>query len=466
MSTQHNPSARLVERRTLLRLALAVPGAGLLAACAGPGGSSAASSAASAAAGSVKPDAPLEFFNFDGGYGKEWTTLPLDLYRKKYPNAEVKLTGGQQLPQQLQPRFVQGNPPDLIENVGLDSASLVSQNQLLDIEALLTAPAWDTSGKTVADTLLPGAAEAGKYDGKKYAMPYSYGISGIWYSRPLLEKHGWAYPRTWDEMIALCATIKGAGIAPWTYQGKFPGYLTLPLLMSAFKAAGPDLALKVDNLEPDAWKQDALIESATRYHELAAKGYLLDGTTGLSHTQSQTYWAQGKAVFIPCGSWLENELGTIAPKDFGMTVAPAQGLSASDKLPFETISGGPGGELIIPAKAKNPEGALELLRIILSKEAMRNFTKLTKSITVVAGAADGVELSPALTSMQNVIKAAGQNVYPDWSFRTWYKKLLKESDDATGALMAQELTPQDWSRRMQKAADNTAKDKTITKFTR
>jgi N-acetylglucosamine transport system substrate-binding protein len=97
---------------------------------------------------------------------------------------------------------------------------------------------------------------------------------------------------------------------------------------------------------------------------------------------------------------------------------------------------------------------------------MRNFTKLTKSITVVAGAADGVELSPALTSMQQVIKSAGQNVYPDWSFRTWYKKLLKESDDATGALMTKELTPQEWSRRMQKAADNTAKDKSITKFRR
>ncbi|MFC0626985.1 N-acetylglucosamine/diacetylchitobiose ABC transporter substrate-binding protein [Kribbella deserti] len=466
MSAQQPFTGRPVERRTLLRLALAGPVAGLTAAgCAKPAGD-AAGAPTTAISATVRGDAPLEFFNFDGGFGKEWTNLPLDLYRQKYPQAAVKLTSGQQLPQQLQPRFVQGNPPDLIENVGLDTASLVGQNQVLELESLLGAPAWDTPGKTVAATLLPGAADAGRYDGKKFAMPYTYNLSGIWYSKPLLDKHGWQYPKTWDEMIALCARIKAAGLAPWTYQGKFPGYLTVPLLMSALKAAGPQVAVAVDNLEPNAWRHEALVEAATRYHEVAAKGYLLDGTTGLSHTQAQTYWAQGKAVFIPCGSWLENELGAVVPKDFGMTAAPAQGLSAADKLPFEAISGGPGGELLVAAKAKNPQGALELLRIILSKQSMQNFTRLTKSLTVVSGAADGLDLSPALTSMRQVINAAGSHVYPDWSFRTWYKKLLKASDDATGALMARELTPQQWSKRMQDAADRTAKDASVKKFSR
>ncbi|HZX07625.1 MAG TPA: hypothetical protein VFF46_32120, partial [Kribbella sp.] len=77
-----------VDRRTLLRAALAGSAVATLASCAKPVQSKSAASAGSSVDGSK----PLEFFNFDGGYGKEWTTMPLDLYRKEFPKADVKLT--------------------------------------------------------------------------------------------------------------------------------------------------------------------------------------------------------------------------------------------------------------------------------------------------------------------------------------------------------------------------------------
>uniref|UniRef100_UPI003F49855A N-acetylglucosamine/diacetylchitobiose ABC transporter substrate-binding protein n=1 Tax=Nonomuraea bangladeshensis TaxID=404385 RepID=UPI003F49855A len=414
----------------------------------------------------VEPAAPLEFYNFDGGFGKEWTKLPLDLYRKAYPGAQVKLTSGQELQKQLAPRFVQGDVPDLIENVGLDTAALVRQNQVLTLEDLLAAPSFDVPGKTVEQTLLPGAGKTGFFDGKKYAQPYSYGMSGIWFSKTLFEKHGWTYPKTWEEMLALCSEIQKAGLAPWTYQGQYPGYLVNPILATATKAGGGAVGAAVDNLEPNAWTHPALVEAASRYHEIAAKGYLLKGTTGLSHTQAQTYWAEGKAVFIPCGSWLENELGELLPADFGMSVAPEPSLSAGDALPFETIMGGPAGELIVPAKAKNPQGGKELLRILLSQQNARAFSKLTNSLTVVAGAADGLELSHALGSMRDVINAAGQNVYPNWMLGSWYPKLLREVENATAAMMSKEIDGKAWATRIQKAADAVAKDNKIKKYKR
>jgi N-acetylglucosamine transport system substrate-binding protein len=444
----------------------------LAAGCATSGGGTTSSAPTSAAPTSianplgVNPAVPLKFYNFDGGFGKEWTKLPLDLYRKAYPGAQVKLTSGQELQKQLAPRFVQGDVPDLIENVGLDTAALVQQNQLLTLEDLLAAPSFDVPGKTVEQTLLPGAGKTGIFDGKKYAQPYSYGMSGIWFSKALLDKHGWTYPKTWEEMLALCAEIKKAGLAPWTYQGQYPGYLVTPILATATKAGGVAVGVAVDNLEPNAWTNPALLEAANRYHEIAAKDYLLKGTTGLSHTQSQTYWAQGKAVFIPCGSWLENELGDVVPADFGMSVAPECSLSANDALPYETIAGGPSGELIVPAQAKNPQGGKELLRIFLSLQNARSFSKLTNSLTVVAGASDSLELSHALTSMRDVISAAGQNVHPNWMFGSWYPKLLKEVENATAAMMSKEIDGTAWAKRIQKMADGVAKDSKIKKYKR
>lgn len=456
-----------VDRRTILRLALAAPAVGALASCAKPAGPKAASTPMTAGGIDVDPAKPLEFFNFDGGYGKAWTEVPLNLYRKKYPQAQVKLTSGQQLQQQLQPRFVQGNPPDLIENVGLDTAALVSKGQLLPLDELLKQPAFDTEGRTLAETLVPGAAEHGFYDGKKYAQAGTFGLSGIWFSKPLMDKYGWEFPKYWDEMLALCAKIKtdAPDIAPWTYQGKFPGYLSNVWLSAAMKAGGIDLVKKVDNLEPNAWRDPIFLEAAKKFEELRVKGYLLDGTTGLSHTQAQTYWAQRKAVFIPCGAWLENELGDIAPKDLGMTIKPMLGLASSDKLPAEAINGGPGGELIVPAQAKNPQGGLELIRIMMSKEAARNFSKLTNSLSVVTGASDGLELTSAVKSQRDALAAAGKNIVSDWKHRNWYKKLTLDTDNAFGAMMTGDLNAQGLIDRVQKAADAVAKDATVKKFT-
>ena len=49
------------------------------------------------------------------------------------------------------------------------------------MDSLLEAPAYGADGQTVADTLVPGAAEAGMYDGKKYASRTPSALGGIWY---------------------------------------------------------------------------------------------------------------------------------------------------------------------------------------------------------------------------------------------------------------------------------------------
>jgi len=460
-----------VDRRALLRLAalgIVVPGAA--SACAFSGGSTTTKKATGTKTAKnplgVKPDAPAEFFNFEGGYGKDWPKTTIGLYEKEFPMAKVKLSGGQQIQQLLQPRFVEGDPPDVCSSGGLDIGALFTQKQLTPLQPMLDAPAFDTPGKTVQETLAPVAAKAGVYGGKIYGQAYVYVIFGIWFSQPLMDKHGWTYPKTWDEMLALCPKIKKAGIAPWAYQGKYPGYVVTPIVDMAQKAAGAAVGVAVDNLQPNAWRNPALIAAADKFHEIAAKGYFLPGTSGLSHTQAQAYWAQGKAAFIPCGSWLENELGTIAPKDFGMTVKPTPSMAAGDKIPFEGIQVSVGGDYIVPSHGKNPQGGLELLRLMLSKQAAKKFSVGSKELTVVTGYADDLTISTAFQSRRKAIAAAGANTLSGWQYSTWYPKMSADIETATGALLTLEIGADEWSRRCQKVADATAKDSTITKFHR
>ncbi|WP_152364778.1 N-acetylglucosamine/diacetylchitobiose ABC transporter substrate-binding protein [Microlunatus speluncae] len=460
---------RRLSRRTVL--------GGSMVALMGAGGCAMGGGAGSGAPVSPRPttadnpfgvvvDQPVEFFNFEGGYGHDWFDVPVRLYNERFPNSKLAYKSSQDLPKELQPRFVDGTPPDLIGNVGLDTAGLVKQGRLVDLGPVLDAPAYDTEGKTVAETLLPGVAGVGVYDGKRYSVPSGYGLNGVWYSNKLMTEHGWTYPETFDAMLALCAEIKQAGLAPWTYQGKYPGYMWGPIMGTAEKAAGPQLGVAVDNLEPGAWQQEALVESAAKYGELFARGYILDGTAGLTHTQAQTYWAQGKAVFIPCGAWLENELGDIAPKDLQMSAKPAPGLGAGDALPFAACNGGPGGDLLVAADAPNPGGGMELLRAMLSVEASRRRIEVTRSLGIVKGAGDGADVSYAMTSMNDMIAAAGDDVGSYWMFGTWYQALQKEVDNATGALLTGSVDAAGWAARIQKKADAIAADSSVTKYRR
>jgi len=108
---------------------------------------------------------------------------------------------------------------------------------------------------------------------------------------------------------------------------------------------------------------------------------------------------------------------------------------------------------------------MEYLRHMLSKAGAIGFTQLTKTLTVVAGATDGMEISAGLTSGNKALGAAGADTF-SFRFDTWYKKLDDELRAATNELFYQGGTADKFVTRMQKAADAIKKDSSIEKFTR
>lgn len=343
---------------------------------------------------------------------------------------------------------------------------LVGKNQLLDLTPLMDAPSYDDPAKKVRDTLRPGVLEMGQFDGDPvWIMYYAYTVYGVWYSQTALEKLDATYPETWDDMLALCKKAKSKGVAGWTYPGKYPYYLPFSLYPFIAKIGGREVLDKIDNLEPNAWKDPAVKAAFEAYYELVQKGYILKGTPGLTHIQSQTEWTKGKALFIPNGSWVENEAAPTTPDDFKMMVGPPSSLDSSDKMPFGTVWASGGEPFIVPAKARNPEGAMEQLRIMLSEESSKNFTASVKSLSAFDGGTDGLELSTALQSGVDVLKKAGDNVVNP-RMQDWYVKLQKEQIGIAGLgeMMAGRATPAETIKKIQGFADAAAKDQSIKHY--
>lgn len=470
-------SSTPLTRRQLLRSAVA---AGTLlpfaAACATPVGGGAGGAGQAPAAGTVSaanplgvPEgAPFEVVIFDGGFGDAYArNVHEPLFRTRHPKVRIKHTATKEVAKTLQPRFAGGNPPEFVNNSGdnaMDFGALIQDGQVADLTPLLDAPSWDDPNVKVRDTLLPTAIEFGTYDGTFHVLPYANTVWGIWYSTKLFRENGWQVPKTWDEFLALCETIKRSGkAAPFTYAGKHPFYIYETILTLAAKIGGPDVLRNIDNLADGAWAAEPLRQAAAAWAEVGAK-YLMQGTAGLDHVQTQTAHNKYQVAMLPNGSWLENEQKDSTPDDFGYAMFPLPSFSSSDAMPYGTLHARPGEEYFVSARSANPRAGMEYLRAMLSKEGAGRFTEMVSTLTVVQGA-EGRDLSPGLRSAAAALKAAGDNtVY--FRFRQWYAELHDEVAAATGQLMNGRLTPDAWAERIQRKSDRLKNDSSVKKFQR
>jgi N-acetylglucosamine transport system substrate-binding protein len=463
-----------LNRRTVLRRAaaismLALPGAGLLEACAG-GSSKDKTDTAGGAKSATNPfgvDAskPLEVVIFNGGFGDDYAKFHESMYKKEFAKSSVQHVATQKIQDTLQPRFAAGNPPDVVDNDGANELAIGQLSaSLTDLTDLLDAPSLDVAGKKVRDTFLPGTIEAGTIDGKFVMLPYNYTVFGFYYDAAVFTQHGWKAPTTGEEMLALFKTIKAAGIAPFAYAGKYPYYMGWPLCDWVAKIGGNDVSVAIDNLEPNAWKDPSVKTTLDFITEIVKGGYLYPGTQGLTHTQSQQAMIDGKVAMLPDGTWLANEMKTTTPAKVQLTITPVPSLTASDKMPFGAARAGAAGQYVVPKDAKNVPGGKEYLRIMASLEGANKFAELTNSLTCISGAGANIT-SSAMSSAVSMLKTAGTNII-NWHFPDWYDGLYKEFQNQIDLLMKGQVTSDKWIANVQKAADSVAKDSSIPKHKR
>lgn len=466
------PLPNELSRRNFMQRAfyttLAISSSGVLAACASGGGADRLEGEKSAGNPfGVAADAPLEVVIFKGGYGDDYAKFHEELYRAQFPDADIKHAGITDIKQQLQPRFNAGEPPDVVDNQGAEAmplSTLADTGQLADLSDLFAADAIGFDGMTVEETLLPVAIESAMYADTPLVLNYAQVVYGLWYDKALFAERGWEPAQTWDDFLVLCEEIKQSGMAPMCHQGKYPYYIEQTLLDLAVKHGGNEVIYAIDSLEPNAWMHESVKLAADALLEIKANGYMLEGTEGLDHIQSQTAWNKGEAAFIPCGSWLENEQKGVAPQGFATTVAPTPLLDGAAK-PFDCTRIEASEAFIVPSGAKNLAGGLAFLQIMCSKEGAAKFTELTASPTVVQGATEGLTLTPGAESSTALSESGGDENW-NYYYDKWYTPMQPKVESAIAELAAGRMTADEFCSAAQAAADETASAPSTQKRTR
>jgi N-acetylglucosamine transport system substrate-binding protein len=158
-------------------------------------------------------------------------------------------------------------------------------------------------------------------------------------------------------------------------------------------------------------------------------------------------------------------MGDLVGADFNMVVAPTPSLDG-DQLPFEAIIATSGEPFIVPSQAANVQGGKEWLRLLFSKEGGRFFAEDTKSLSVVLGSGDGLDLGTSFASTQAAISNAGENTFPTARYQGWYKDLQDETRFQMLALMQKQIGISEFQDLAQEMADTVAEDDAIPKYTR
>ncbi|MGA5097081.1 N-acetylglucosamine/diacetylchitobiose ABC transporter substrate-binding protein [Streptomyces lavendulocolor] len=473
-----NESTGTPSRRQIFRFAgaaavIAVPAVGALSGCA-VGGSPDGNDVKKDTGVKKTPANPFGVVNggtvdiviFKGGLGDTYATQVHEpLLTGRFPKLKVQHTGVAKIAEQLQPRFVGGNPPDVNSLGDLDLGALIEAGQLADLTPLLDAPSVDDKSTKVRDTLVQGTVAAGTVEGKLYQLFYCQGVTGIWYNAQLFKRKGWTAPKTWTQFTALAEDIKKAGIDVFGFGGKnAPDYGTAAVMISAGKTGGADLLRDIDNLVGDAWQHPAILKAFTAWSDFG-KRYVHRRYAGLMHTEAQLRQVQDKLAFYPAGDFLENEMKKDTPRSFTYAFMPVPALTGADALPVETLRAAPGESFVVPSRGKNTAAGLEYLRQMLSKEGASRFTRLTGQLTSVQAAAEGLKLTPGRKSSADALAAAGTNVL-NYKFMAWYPPMADEIKAVTSGLVFGMITPADAVKRMQKKADAVKKDSSIKKFKR
>ncbi|MFC3852009.1 ABC transporter substrate-binding protein [Salinispirillum marinum] len=192
-------------------------------------------------------------------------------------------------------------------------------------------------------------------DGKQYGVPFSYYQWGIYYNKDVFDRYGLSEPSTWDEFMAVNATLKENGVTPitigtrflWTAAGWFD-YLNL-------RVNGLDY--HIDLMEGKIPYDDAGVREVFNYWgELVNNGYFIENHAAYTWQEAQPFLFNGEAAMYLMGNFLTPNFPDGV--EFGFFPFPQINpeIGMYEDAPLDTIH--------MPTGAKNKEEARLFLEFV------------------------------------------------------------------------------------------------------
>jgi len=373
----------------------------------------------------------LKIWHYEGGnsaMGIAWSQA-MQEFEKTHPGVKIEFEskGFEQI-QQTAPMILNSDQvPDVMEyNKGNATAGLISKEGLLtDLTPVVEKRGWDkilppslaTVCKYNSDGIMGSGNWYGVTDYGEYVMVY--------YNKDLFDKYHVQIPTTFDQFEAAMNTFVKDGITPIAAAAaEYPAQQIFYELV--LRKADEQLINTYQKINSGAvdFHGSAFTYGADTMVQWMKKGYISKEAVGMKAQDMGLAFESGKFPMMISGSWWYGSfINEIKNFKWGIFLFPGN-----------TYDPGSGGNLwVVPAKAKNKEGAYDFIGITLSKE---NQTLLGNSggIPVNADLAQITDpkAKDLIENFNVLLKQNGLAFYPDWPVPGYYNVLVSNVQDLMG----------------------------------
>ncbi len=386
---------------------------------------------------------------FSGGNGTDFYVESARAFERLRPDVKVKLYGDPRIQDQVRVRIIDGHYPDAASVAYVLWPTLARAGKVVDLGPALAGQNWEKDAAW-QDTFLPGAVETWRIDGKVYGLPVSYACWTIFYNKGLFRQHGWVVPKTWDQFFVLCEKIKAAGVAPVSLPGTRWLYPDAFLRAAYFNLAGPQGWRDLNRLKPGA-RTDPRYLRAAALEQKVLQNDTLRGWEGETHTGAERAFFDGRSAMTVTGSWLVSEMAGKIPADFELGamnfpvfadgVADPSTIQGQSDCFFVFHTGDPVRE----------QATIDFLRFLTSRERARAFVReldspsANRSVPVSDYSLRMRDTAELLVNAKGAFGMAQTMLQPP--------ELRQALVDESERLTLGQITPEEFGRRLERAAD-------------
>lgn len=243
--------------------------------------------------------------------------------------------------------------------------------------------ALDISDQPWLDRIIPGAIAAGTIDGKTYGVAEATSTMCVFYNKAMFAEYGLSTPKTWEEFLNICETLKANGVTPLA-AGLSQSYIAQNFykMLSSHMAPEESVSYWKKISDGEMTLADGIIPEVFKAMEsLSDNGYFVDGVEGVDKHGAAALFAQGKVAMDVEGTWRAATIAGIegAP-EFGIFSIPFNG------NPDEMINVvHPNQTHLIFPQSKNIDAALKFYDFLMTAESEAIYSSVTGAIPTVKG---------------------------------------------------------------------------------
>jgi raffinose/stachyose/melibiose transport system substrate-binding protein len=357
---------------------------------------------------------------------------------KDMPNVEVEYDlggGNQDYANKLKAYNASGDMPDVWFSEQNLSSVVIAAGNALDMEQYVVASGFDKKFK-MQEVIAPDK------DGKLYCVqPGSdqYFTPRLWYHKDVFTKYGVEVPKTFDELVAVCKTLKGKGIVPISIVGKDGWTPNLHMLQTMIMAEDPQVAQDLVNNKTD-FTNPVVKNALGRIQTLVKAGAFAQGVTNIDYGPAVEMYTSGKSAMLAMFTWETGALEKACPDtDFIVWPSAKEGNDANASIQYW---GAPLSGYLASAKSANPEVAAQFAMFCATQDALyynieqKAPTSLDTGVTI-----EGI--SPLLQKTLDQFSAATLKIPSLWS-AVFNTQMSAEIATLDSKLLTGDYSPDDY----------------------